>query len=852
MKDSIPIPHEWYQPGDLLIGGIAFLSVYHFHELTFNGHPSQELLKLPHMFTKFYQHILALVFAVNEINENPKILSNVTLGFHIYDSYSDLRMAYRTILDMLFKLHRYFPNYECDTRKNLMAVIGGLSSDISFCMANILHLYKIPQLPYGSFASKERDATQVTSFIHMIPNESRQYMGIIWLLQHFGWRWVGLFAADDDDGEHFLQVLEPLLSQNGICLDFTERILSQEHFNSLYVIADLVSNIYVPLIDSKANTFILYGDSKTIAALNTLLLLGNLKYKEISSFRKVWVMTTQVDFALSGFQKGWDFEFFHGALVFRIHSKELLEFHKFLQDMKPPGKQGDGFFKDFWEQAFDCTFSNALEPTDANGTCTGEEALEILPVTVFEMHTTGHSYSIYNAVYAIGHTLQLIDSSISKERLMMGGQRAELQDVSPWQIDPFLQGILFNNSAGETISFNDNREMGAGLDIMNLVTFPNKSFKMVNVGRVDPSDVEGKEFMIHEDLIVWPRSFNKGQPLSLCNDRCKPGYQKKKKEGENFCCYDCAPCPEGKITDKTDMEDCIKCPEDQHPRTEHDRCVPKTLQFLSYQELLGITLTAVALSFSLITFWVLAIFITHQDTPIVKANNRHITYALLISLLLCFLCSLLFIGRPGQMTCSIQQSAFSIIFSAAVSCVLAKTITVVVAFMATKPGSNIRKWVGKRLANFLVLSCSLIEVSICIVWLGTSPPFPDSDAHSLTREIIVQCNEGSAVLFYISLGYLGLLSLVSLSVAFLARHLPDSFNEAKFITFSMLVFCSVWASFLPTYLSTKGKYMVAVEVFSILASGAGLLICIFSPKCYIIVLRPELNNREQLMRRAKN
>ncbi|XP_054836283.1 vomeronasal type-2 receptor 26-like [Eublepharis macularius] len=807
MKDSIPIPHEWYQPGDLLIGGTAFLSLYHFHELTFDGHPSQELLKVPHMLTKFYQHVLALVFAVNEINENPKILSNVTLGFHIYDSYSDLRMAYRTTMDMLFKLHRYFPNYECDTRKNLMAVIGGLGSDISLCMANILRLYKILQLPYGSFAPKERDATQVTSFIHMIPNESPQYMGIIWLLQHFGWRWVGLFAADDDDGEHFLQVLEPLLSRNGICLDFTERILNREHLNSFHVLVDSVSNIYVPLIDSKANTFILYGDTKTIGALNTLLLIGNLKYKEITSFRKVWVMTAQLDFVLSGLQKGWDFEFFHGALVFRIHSKELLEFQKFFQDIKPPGKQGDGFFKDFWEQAFDCTFSSAMEPMDVNDSCTGEEKLESLPGSAFEIHTTGHSYSIYNAVYAIGHALQLIDSSRSKQRLMTGGQRAELQDVSPWQIRPFLQGILFNNSAGETISFNDNREMGARLNIMNFVTFPNKSFKMVKVGRVDPSGVEGKEFMIHENLIVWPRSFN--------------------------------------------MEDCIKCPEDQHPRTEGDRCVPKTLQFLSYQEILGITLTAVALSFSLITFWVLAVFITHQDTPIVKANNRDITYALLISLLLCFLCSLLFIGRPGQMTCSIQQSAFSIIFSAAVSCVLAKTITVVVAFMATKPGSNIRKWVGKRLANFIVLSCSLIEAAICIVWLGTSPPFPDSDSHSLTREIIVQCNEGSAVLFYISLGYLGLLSLVSLSVAFLARHLPDSFNEAKFITFSMLVFCSVWVSFIPTYLSTKGKYMVAVEVFSILASGAGLLICIFSPKCYIIVLRPELNNREQLIRRKK-
>ncbi|XP_048372720.1 vomeronasal type-2 receptor 26-like [Sphaerodactylus townsendi] len=440
------------------------------------------------MLPQFYQHILALVFAVNEINENPKILSNVTLGFHIYDICNDAKVTFRTTLDLLFKLHRYFPNYECDEQKNVMAVIGGLEPDMSFYMANILHLYKIPQ----------------------------------------------------------------------------------------------------------------------------------------------------------------------------------------------------------------------------------------------------------------------------------------------------------------------------------------------------------------------------SLPISLCNDKGKPGNQKRKREGEKFCCYDCIQCPEGKITNQEDMENCILCPDAEYPSLEHDRCMPRCLSFLSYQEPLGITLSATAFSFSLITSWVLAVFIKHKDTPIVKANNRDITFALLVSLLLCFLCSLLFIGQPRKVTCFIQQSAFSLVFSVAVSCVLAKTITVVVAFMATKPGSPMRKWVGKRLTTSVVLSCSLMEAAICVVWLATSPPFPDLDTRSLTREIIARCNEGSVFLFYTALGYMGLLSLMSLTVAFLARHLPDSFNEAKFITFSMVVFCSVWLSFIPTYLSTKGKYMVAVEIFSILASSAGLLACIFSPKCYIILLRPDLNNRNQLIRRKNN
>ncbi|XP_069057885.1 vomeronasal type-2 receptor 26-like [Pleurodeles waltl] len=291
----------------------------------------------------------------------------------------------------------------------------------------------------------------------------------------------------------------------------------------------------------------------------------------------------------------------------------------------------------------------------------------------------------------------------------------------------------------------------------------------------------------------------------------------------------------------------MSCPDGEWPTEKKDGCQKKSLVFLSYEDPLGSTLASLSLIGALLAFSTLILFFRNAETPIVRANNRSLSYLLLSALIFCFLCSLLFIGYPTTISCMLRQTTFGIIFVLCISCILGKTVLVLIAFKATQPNSSTRMWLSSGLLNILVFICTCIQVVICIIWLTVSPPFREMNQKSQLGKVVIECNEGSPFAFWCMLGYMGALTTCSLVVAFLARALPDNFNEAKLITFSMLIFAAVWVSFIPVYLSTKGSHMVAVEVFAILCSSSGLLGCIFFPKCYIILLRPEMNTKEALM-----
>ncbi|XP_062979641.1 vomeronasal type-2 receptor 26-like [Elgaria multicarinata webbii] len=831
-------PHDYYRPGDYVIAGVIPTRSALHPTHAFTRDPIRDFYQL---LERNYQHALAILLAVNEINRNPQLLPNITLGYNIYENCFSFRIVYEATIDLLSSAYWMVPNFQCGSQEKLLAVIQGGDFETFFQMATMLTIYKIPQLTYGIVNHILSIKTQFPSTYRMSPQDTPQYMGIVKLLLHFQWTWVGLIAPKNDGGDRFVRTMEEMVLDSGICIAFTQEVplISNDNFRTFY---DDFLYFIATLTQRKANVLIHYGDSDSMLLLPHVLF--QIEEENYASSGKVWISTALWGFTLSTSFGYWDIKFFHGALSFIIQTNMKSNFQELFLT------QDEHSFEKLLSETFDCYDSHHGLSRKIWKRCKDRGMLEGLPPGWVNKVMTAESYNIYNTVYVVAHAFHAMITALSS-RMFPSGVGRLLNTTQPWELHPFLKNIRFNSTTMNEVYFDEDGKLVADYDIVNLVIFPNKSAIRVKVGNLQIQASSGVEMTIHEEAIVWPKWFNQTRPHSVCLMRCAPGYRKVVQEGQPICCYVCDPCVEGTVSTHDDADHCLECPEDQYSNNGKDQCIPKIIVFLSHGEPLGITLVFFALFLCLTTGFVLGTFLKHQDTPVVKANNRNLTYILLVSLLLSFLSCFLFIGQPRKVTCLLRQTAFSIIFSVAVSSVLAKTATVVLAFMATKPGNSITKWVGKSLANVIVLFGSMIQFGICSVWLGIAPPFPEFDMDSQIGQIVLQCNEGSVTMFYCALGYMGFLAAVSFMVAFLARKLPGAFNEAKLITFSMLVFCSVWVSFVPTYLSTKGKYVVAVQVFSIVASSAGLLGCTFLPKCYIIVLRPHLNTKEHLMMKRK-
>uniref|UniRef100_A0A7N8Y6D2 Extracellular calcium-sensing receptor-like n=1 Tax=Mastacembelus armatus TaxID=205130 RepID=A0A7N8Y6D2_9TELE len=790
-----------HKPGDVVLGGLFEV---HYTSL------------FPEFDPPGFRHAMTMAFAVDEINRNSNMLPNVTLGYSLYDNCATLVIGFSAALSMATGREEHFLLQEnCSGTPPVVGIVGDSFSTFSIATSDVIGLFKLPIVSYFATCSCLSDRQRFPSFFRTIPSDAFQVRAMIHILKHFGWTWTGLLVSDDDYGLHVARSFQSDLTHfGGGCLAYTEILPWGDNPAELRRIVEVIKK-------STAHVVIVFAHQ-----IHMIQIMEEVVRQNVTGLQwiasEAWTSATVL-------QTPRLMPYLGGTLGIAIRRGEipglrdfLLQIHFLLNSCQ---------VTKFWEHTFQCKF--APPPAgwvEAGGAlCTGQEDLENVETEFMDISNLRPEYNVYKAVYALAYALHDMLQCEPGRGPFSGHSCGNLQRLEPWQLMHYLEKVNFTTSFGDQVSFDENGDALPIYDIMNWLWLPDGKTKVQSVGVVKRSASKGEELTLDEDKIYW--NFE-----SVCSESCPPGTRIARRKGQPVCCFDCVPCSEGMFSNETDTTECIRCPEDFWSSPQRDHCVPKKTEFLSYHEPLGICLTTASLLGTFICAVVLGIFIYHRNTPMVRANNSELSFLILLSLKLCFLCSLLFIGRPQLWTCQLRHAAFGISFVLCVSCILVKTMVVLAVFKASKPGGGATlKWFGAVQQRGTVLALTLIQAAICTVWIVSASPAPHKNTQYHNDKIVYECVVGSTVGFAVLLGYIGLLATLSFLLAFLARNLPDNFNEAKLITFSMLIFCAVWVAFVPAYINSPGKYADAVEVFAILASSFGLLVSLFGPKCYIIL-----------------
>ncbi|XP_070762108.1 extracellular calcium-sensing receptor-like [Enoplosus armatus] len=762
-----------------------------------------------------------VIFTVEEINRNTKLLPGVSLGYRLYNgcgSENLIRAAVEAVNGDDSK----------GCRGQVQALLGHSSSGVSEDINLILSPLSIPQVSHLSTCACLSDKRLYPTFFRTVPSDRFQIIGLVQLMKHFGWRWLGIIFSKGLYSEKGTAEFTKEAKKEGICVEYTLPYSKTYKINK-------VEGIVETIRESSSKVVLLFMSLSVTKLFLSAMETYNITGKQWLGSES-WI--TQADLA-SVERKS----ILQGAMGFALPQASIPGLGEFLLSFKPSDEPQSVIVKAFWEKFFDCSFS----PSNTSALCTGTEDLRTVSSYYTDVTHFRAENNVYKAVYLVAYALHALLQCKNGSNPTTGKSCVNKSEVQPKLVLEHIKFVNFTTQNGAKVFFDENGDSVAQYDLVNWQMKEDGSVEIVSIGQYDTSFPEGEKFKLKDNTkIVWGGNSNK-VPRSVCREPCPPGARKAMNKFKPVCCFDCFDCPEGTISNQTNSPDCLICPPEFWPNEKKNNCLPKPTEYLSYKEIMGALLTTFGCVGVFLSVLTSIIILTHKETPIVKANNSELSFLLLFSLTLCFLCSLTFIGRPSGWSCMLRHTAFGITFVLCISCVLGKTIVVLMAFRATFPGSNVMKWFGPTQQRLTVLTFTLIQVVICILWLTINPPFPKKNMKYYKEKIILECALGSAVGFWAVLGYIGLLAFLCFLLAFLARKLPDSFNEAKLITFSMLIFCAVWITFIPAYVSSPGKFTVAVEIFAILASSFGLLACIFFPKCYIIIFRPELNSKKHLM-----
>ncbi|XP_026049557.1 G-protein coupled receptor family C group 6 member A-like [Astatotilapia calliptera] len=781
--------------GDIIIGGL--FPIHESVNVTVNYDGSENQI-CDRFSTANLVQSLIMVQALEEINQKQE-LGNLTLGYLILDSCGDVTTSLRKIPSFM----RGNCNTSAQQSSPVLAVIGGYYSEIAIAVTRLLNLEYIPEISYGATSGLLSDKTRFPSFMRTVPQDNHQARAISEILDNNGWTWVGVLTTDGEYARYITERLWYYTNQKGICFAFTSVL--PDNLND-YLLGKSIESTVKTIIDNENVSVIV-----SFAKPDHMMYIFQKLLNDPQGTRRIWLASdiwSQSPEILN--TKKHTLSDIGTIIGITFKSGNTTKLKRYLDDLdeNPSHHNNNPFLKQHGS-----TSSEKLKTM-------------IYPSAVF---------SIELAVKAIAQAVE----DLCTER------DCKTKRPSPLELRGALWKAKFHMD-GKNYSFDPHGDLNTEYDIV--------LWKQTSES-LDVNDIVARYSILQNSLTFISQETKHafyiyiGNVTSRCTDSCQPGYSKTSVSGQPRCCYQCEPCAENTFSNTTDSEKCNPCEKNYYSLKGSSKCLPRKTDFLKWGDVYLIVLLSFTSLGAVLTIVVGIIFLAHWNTPVVRSSVGPISIILLLSLMITFTSVILFGGPPNSYQCQARQVVFGLSFTLCVSCIMVKSFKIVLAFEFDPVIQSVLK---KLYKPYLIIAvCMAGQVVIVTTWLIHSPPTADSEITQNNMKLMF-CNEKLIPAFGAMLVYIGLLALICFGVAFKGRKLPDCYNDAKFITFAMLIYFISWIMFGPVYANVTGKYIPAVEMVVILISAYGILFCQFFTKCYIILCKKEANTEKSFRRDIRN
>ncbi|XP_076136293.1 G-protein coupled receptor family C group 6 member A isoform X1 [Alosa pseudoharengus] len=819
MTHTMATPPAASAPGDILLG--AFFPIHAGAKVPITYQPD---LSQPQpavcvdLNTARVSEALVMIQAVEEANRSEALTKlGITLGYHIHDSCSDVTTALRASKDFTEGISWTESGASNSTggcqasgngsvcTQSVVAVVGASFSELSIALARVLTLELIPQISYSSTATILSDKLRFPAFLRTVPNDMYQTRAMAKLLSDNLWNWVGVITMDGDYGSSALDSFASEAAQKGICLAFKE--ILPESVNDPNVNSSIRQAVKSIRSNWKAKVIVSFAKAEYMRQVFEELQGGPAE-------DRVWIASDS--WSTNGMELAHiDFSSIGKVVGFTFKSGNLAPFQQYLRELKR-----DVYMSEDTNMPFMREFYHTVDPDKATAILLNNTA----PDSVF---------SIQMAISAI--TQAIVDRCAKRNDCKTPGA------VKPWQLLGPLKRATFEME-GKKYSFDKNGDVNLGYDI---------TIWRTSRGSLGTFDVVAEYHSVNNSITPTSREMRSQLRLfkdvvSKCSNSCEPGEMKKSVEGQHTCCYECINCTADHYSNDTDADQCLSCNASiEWAPVRSTSCTLKTLELLDWKDGFAIVLLTLAALGVVMALVIGVLFLWQRNTPVVRAAGGPLCQIILLSLTGSYVSVVFFVGHPSSIKCKIRQVLFGLSFTLCVSCILVKSLKILLAFNFNPSLQEMLRRLYKPYA--IVVACMAVQVLVCTVWLVLRSPFPRHKPFDSTS-MLAECDEGSYVAFSVMLAYIAVLALVCFGFAFKGRKLPESYNEAKFITFGMLIYLISWVIFIPVYVTTQGKYLPAVEMVVILLSNYGILCCHFLPKCYIILFKKEHNTKDAFLR----